>query len=77
MIFVTSRAQCEHIGIAMDNDVNADVVEARFILVFSFFLIELSGNKKEEWQEREREEFANKISETGTCCVLAVDPYVF
>jgi hypothetical protein len=31
----------------MDNDVNADVVEARFILVFSFFLIELSGNKKE------------------------------
>jgi hypothetical protein len=30
----------------MDNDVNADVVEARFILVF-FFLIDLSGNKKE------------------------------
>jgi preprotein translocase subunit YajC len=56
----------------MDNDVNADVVEARFILVF-FFLIW----KQKKWQEREREEFANKISETGTCCVLAVDPYVF
>ncbi len=51
---MTSRAQCEHIGIAMDNDVNADVVEARFILGILFFLIELSGNKKRMAREGER-----------------------
>tara|TARA_B110000090_G_C13304481_1_gene417091 strand:+ start:815 stop:1000 length:186 start_codon:yes stop_codon:yes gene_type:complete len=61
----------------MDNDVNADVVEARFILRILFFFRLNYLETKRWWQEREREEFANKISETGTCCVLAVDSYVF